>query len=44
MPVTEIGESERKALWERENELRFEMLSLGSQTRWRCQQVLKNVH
>lgn len=23
MPVTEIGESERKAVWEKENELRF---------------------
>lgn len=31
MPVAEIGESERKAVWEKENELRFRDGELGSQ-------------
>lgn len=29
MPVAEVGESERKAVWEKENELRFRDAGYG---------------
>lgn len=45
MPDTGI-ESERKTAWKKDNELRLrdvEFWGVSGQTRWRCQQVLKNV-
>lgn len=42
MAVTEIGESGRKAVWEKDNELRFRDVEFGEsgQTRWRCYEEL----